>query len=74
MPRKSGTTISPPGTLLTDLRIFMGAYSTCAEVEKKTESPPPAIAALRHMGVWLLLDGLPYIDKFVFFHLAAGPC
>ena len=34
MPRKSGTTISPPGTLLTDLRIFMGAYSTCAEVER----------------------------------------
>ena len=34
MPRNSGTTISPPGTRLTVFRIFMGAYSTCVNVER----------------------------------------
>src|SRR5687767_2388608 len=34
MPRNSGTTINPPGTRFTDFRIFMGAYSTCVNVER----------------------------------------
>src|SRR5688572_17812846 len=34
IPRNSGTTISPPGTELTVFKIFMGAYSTCAAVER----------------------------------------
>ncbi len=39
MPRNSGTTISPPGTRLTVLKIFMGAYSTCANAKRSDITP-----------------------------------
>jgi hypothetical protein len=63
IPRNSGTTISPPGTLLTDFRIFMAAYYYLRRSPEerynldllgKPSRHIPRMAAFRHMGRGLL--------------------